>query len=712
LFIYIFSLINKIGKSYVLFLFLVALGWGQDQIQVYTSEDSVVVYGERFYEVPRFGSIATKSNLPLFQLPANIGVVTGAMMENQNNIFLGEALNNISGVNPQTGLGIHDYFIIRGFNSLDNGLILMDGIMEPGVPIYNLYNIEQVELLKGPGAFLYGARSLSGIVNLMAKRPLFENFVKISGNAGSYKSLRGTVDMGISNLQKGVAARINGLGQSSTSYRNDKENSVYAFNPTVLWQPHSTVQLNIYYEYMASHFKPDAGLPLIFDPLSNQLNQLPEISRKTSFQTPYDKSEQELHRFKVEFVKKLNPSITLQNRLYYNYLGWSAVGTILNGAFPTIMGNYVVSRSHQLLDDVQQLVGNQLELKFASYTDNFKNELLAGIEINRLTDDFNIDIVSDLPPLDLNHPVETYLENSIQPVPYQFGEAKSSVIAPYLLNILSIKNNLRLYSGGRYDMISFEEDLNNTNREYHQFSPMLGINYSFLRNTAIYVNAGKAFAPPSSRILGNPEAEKSKQIELGLKRNWFNGKIRSTVAFYSLEKENIAIPVGMGLSKQIGSQRSRGVEFEVTGQMSEKCASLFSYSYTDAILTKFAELKVVGVDDLGYPVTGYFDRTGNTASFAPAHMFNFWHSREIGTHFGCGAGIRYVSQQYIAEDNIFKINDYFVADASAYFKTGKFRWSLNLKNITDSDYELRGFSPSSVIPAMPFAVYGGFEIKY
>ena len=99
----------------------------------------------------RASSIAAKVDVPLQQTPASVGVVTRALSREQNNGVLGDALRNVSGVNIQTQSGIFDYFVVRGFDSLSSGLVMTDGIAEPEATYYQLYNVERVEVLKGPG---------------------------------------------------------------------------------------------------------------------------------------------------------------------------------------------------------------------------------------------------------------------------------------------------------------------------------------------------------------------------------------------------------------------------------------------------------------------------------------------------------------------------------------------------------------------------------
>jgi TonB-dependent siderophore receptor len=712
---------NCFIKSFVIiltFIILSNISYAQEKIFDITFGDTLFVYAEKDAKIAKYNSIIAKSSIPSFRTPFGIGVITSAIIQSQNGVTLGDALNHVSGVNPQAGLGIYDYFIIRGFNSLDNSLILYDDIIEPEATIYNLYNIDRVEVLKGPGAFLYGGSPLSGTINLVRKQPVFRNFATFSGSAGSFQTYRGNVDAGFAKPEIGFASRINGVWQQSDLYRKNKNNEVYAINPAFTWQINNSSQVSVNIEYFETNSKPDAGLPLIFnfntDFTGGMLNEIPDVPRDFSYQTPFDESNQRLIRTQVKFVKKINSNLSLKNNFYYTDLDWFSKGTILNGAFPIPLPNssLTIFRSFQKLDYHQKFIGNQLEVHYSIGPSAYRHKIVAGMEINRLNDLFSIDIIPQIPIIDLLNPVETFQETSMSFSPYQIGDAKNTVIAPYILDVVSFWQKLNLFFGSRYDYITFKDDLDNTDQEFKKLSPMLGFNYTILSSLALYGNLGKSFAPPSSRVVGNLEAEESNQVEMGLKKNWLDGKIRTTVSAFQLKKENIAIPDRNGISKQIGSQESKGIEIEFSGQMTEKCASIFSYAYTDAKLTEFSELVNIGVDELGKPILRYFDYSNNASAFAPKHIVNFWHTREIGSHFGFGAGFRYVSDQFIYEDNVFKIDDYFTIDANLFYKLGNMRWFLNFKNITDAKYEMRGFGAASVIPAPPFAIYGGFEISY
>jgi outer membrane receptor protein involved in Fe transport len=135
--------------------------------------------------------------------------------------------------------------------------------------------------------------------------------------------------------------------------------------------------------------------------------------------------------------------------------------------------------------------------------------------------------------------------------------------------------------------------------------------------------------------------------------------------------------------------------------------TFIAYAFTEPELTEF-------VDQIDGTPTMRIDRSGNVPAFAPKHILNAWTNKTFGNRLGLGLGGRYLSEQFIDEDNAYKIDGFFTLDAMLYYQIGDLRWSLNVKNLTDAKYETRGFSlfySASVLPGNPFAVYGGFEVS-
>ncbi len=708
-------------------LFLGSLAMGQEGYQEYTLEDSVTVTAEKAGKIATHNTIATKLPLPLRETPMSVGVVTHQMFTTQGSVVLSDALKNVAGVNCQTGNGVHDYFIIRGFNSLDNGLVLTDGTPEPEVTFYHLYNIERVEVLKGPGAFLYGANPLSGTVNLVRKPPLFEKLAVVEGTFGQFNTYQGKLDANYGSAATGLALRVNALYQQSDFFRNQKDNKSFAVNPAVAWRIGTRSHVHVDYEFADAEYAPDAGIPLLPDLAALQtgqvrLSHLPDIDPETAYETPFDFSDQKMHRLKARFTSRISPHITLRNKFYYTDLDWQSRGTLLSGAFPDPQsGRLQVVRSMTHLNDRQKMTGNQLEATFTFKTGGIRHLLLTGLELRQLKDDFTLGFALPLssslpgiPPIDLLQPVEFANEQSIAPLFAQESDARVRAIAPYFINQLTLSRQVRLYLGGRYDAIQYREDRHDADLptvrledDFNRFNPLAGVVYLPHPSVSLYSSIGQSFAPPSTQLglALNRQAEESSQFEVGIKGEWLHSRLRTNVAYFDLQKDNISIPEGNGLAA-VGDQRSRGVEVEVVAEPWQDWLLFVNYAFTDAELTTFRES--VFRSSTNQVIVDY---SGNRPAFVPEHLLNVWSTREFAGGLGLGGGLRYVSTQFIDEDNVFELDGYVTVDATVYYRLGGVRLGLNFKNLTDTEYFTRGFGNSAVIPADPFATYGSLEIR-
>ncbi len=657
----------------------------------------VVTVEERLPMVPEESNLATKLPAPLQEIPASVSVVSHNLFKSQDAVILSDALRNVAGLNIQSNFGVHDYFLIRGFDSLSAGLVLTDGAAEPEATFYNLYNVEQVEVLKGPAAFLYGGNPLSGVVQLTRKEPQFNTFFQAAGTLGAFGTFRGQADLNLGSSDSPVAFRFNVMGQDVDGYR-ELPNHQVAVNPALTWRVGGKTSLSVNFEYVANRYTPDSGLPLLG-------NQIAPVPRTAHYGSPFDTSDQDLFRVRVDWSHQVNDSILLRYKFYYTDLDWQSDGTLLSGVFPDQTGSLQVQRFLNLLDDRQKLAGNQFEAAFRFDTGPVRHDLLAGFEASRLADNFSLD-VAFLPTLDLFRPVETARE------PFFFlpgqslaGDSRSIVLAPYVVDQIQFGERVRVFAGGRLDRIDFDDPALGSRRDETRFSPMIGLLVAPDPSLSVYANAGRAFAPPSTLVVGDRSPEESVQYELGFKKR-FGERVRANLSLYQLDRENIAIPDANGVTRRQGDQRSRGVEVELAIEQDPFWHSFLSYAYNDSELRRFAEFGLVSFFP---PTFGVLDRSGNTAPFAPKHIFNCWTTKEFPGGFGLGGGARYVSGQFIAPDNAFAIDGHLTFDAVVSWRVENWRLSLHLKNLTNRDYETRGFGATSVIPADAFGAYGTLQ---
>ena len=650
--------------------------------------------------VPSGNTIASKLPLPLHLTPNNVGIVTAGLFEQQHARVLGDALINVSSINVQPGFGgVHDFFVVRGFDSISSSLILTDGAPEPEATFYQLYNIELVEVLKGPGGFLYGSNPLAGTVNLVRKQPFATRGLHLSTSGGSFSTFDGTIDANHGTADGRAAFRVNALVRDSGGYRDNRDGKAVAFNPAMTWLIADRHSLNANFEYARSEFSPEAGVPLLF-------NEIPPVRLENDYNAASDRSEQNVYRFQADYEGQLSETVRIRNKLYYRGLDWQSDGTLLIGAFPEISpafvptGRMVVARSQIKLDDRQKILGNQFEAIFNFDTGAVRHNLLTGIETSRHADDFTIDAFL-LAPVELFNPVEP----GLPPFPLGSagaGDARSIVIAPYAIDQITFSDRLQVLAGARLDNIDFDDQRTGRSRNDSKLSPMLGAAWAASDGVSVYGNYSRSFAPPSPRTFEDLAPEESEQIEAGLKLRFLDGRGQATVAVYRLVRDNIAIPDDNGFSQQIGNQRSTGFELELAAEPGGGFRGVVSYAYNDAELTEFSE-RVTGFTPFGVPFEQTLDRSGNRPAFTPEHLLNVWVSKTLISGLGVSLGGRYIGDQFIAEDNAFNIDHAFIVSGALVYDWSRYQISVNVQNLADSAYFVRGFGSQSVTPASPVA---------
>jgi TonB-dependent siderophore receptor len=652
--------------------------------------------------IPQSNAIGTKLAIDSQLTPAIVGTVSSELFNEQGAVTLSDVLENVSGVGIQSQNGISDFFTVRGFDSLSGALVMVDGAAVPEATFYPTYNMQGVEVLKGPGGYLYGADPMAGAVNIVRKQPVPNDFLGVQLNGGSFGTYEGPVDWNQSNDEASFAFRLNSFYRESDGYRDNTPSDHWAVNPSFNFRISDRSSINVNLEAVEASYSPDAGLPLIN-------GAIPNVDRDTSYQSILDFSDQTVQRVQVDYQIDLNDRVTLRNKAYFRDLDWQSTGTLLFQDFFSPMTP--VGRAVNALDNQQRFSGNQLEAVIRLGSGRVKHNILAGVEVARRENDYNIQF-GFLTSMDLVTPVDP--DTSVFLFPFQSGTAESTTVAPYIVDQIEFSPKFHLMLGVRHDDIEFDSTVSDmgmgavvTNRSDGDTSPRAGFVWAPNKTLSFYANAAESFAPPSPRVVGSREPENGDQVEVGVKKQFAGGKVQSTFAVYEINRTNIAIPDNNGFTQQQGDQRSRGLEFEIAAEPAPGLRTFFSYAYNDAELTRFAELVQTG------PMTFMtFDRTGNTPAFAPENLANLWISKQLGRAWGIGGGGRYIDSQFISEANSFAIDSSFLRDACVFYRRDNWRVYLHLKNLTDEKYVMRGFGSDSVIPASPFAAYAtiGFNL--
>jgi len=690
---------------------------------------NIKITANRYERIAEYNEIALKIPISIQEIPVSVDIISREMIQDQCSRTLSDALKYTSSINVQGNLGSQDYFLIRGFESNSSGLILLDGVDEPDVSLYqfygfgffDLYNIDQIEALKGPAAFLYGSNTLSGTVNLTLKKPVLNNFSEIDFQIGSYQDKRSSVDLGVADKNSKWAFRFNGLLHEYAQYRNPEKNHKIAINPAFTWKFSNQNQLTFLYEHIDSKMRPDTGIPLYSDGHSWMI---PQVSDQTNYDSPFDLFDLSFHRFRIQFQSQPRKWIQIKNQFFSSTLKGHSNLTMSHMPFLDKDMQWKLTRHLFAAEESQSFIGNQTDVHLQFHTGRILHHLVAGCEIRKL------DMDSDKGKLMLNHVRYLSPDTSINITSNDIDqcmtidtETQLNNLAPYIAALTTISDHLKIMSGGRIDIIDYSTNRENAPFDYISryvtssispysncfkcFSPTLGCVYLNSQQLSFYMNIGQSYAFTASSY---DQPEKSKQFEMGFKYQGKSKRFRMSAAVYQLNKDHIMIPIQIPsegtIQSSSGSQRSEGLELEIETQPYDHLYCFINYAYTDAYLTHYQ-----AYIQTKQRLTELLNFSDNYAPFVPNHLFNLWVTKFIQDRWGFGFGLCYTGDQYISIENDFKLPGYWMLNAMLSYQMNHLKLQYDLKNISNNKFYMRGLGPNSVIPGNPIIMHASLLVS-
>ncbi|MEH2393760.1 MAG: TonB-dependent siderophore receptor [Nostoc sp.] len=664
----------------------------------------LVVTGEQDgYRVPD-STTATRTDTPQRDIPQSIQVIPQQVIKDQQITRISDAVRNVSGVTPQGGYaGSTDNYNIRGFTTYDNlrnGFAVQDNFVNPT-------NIERIEVLKGPASVLYGQFEPGGVVNYITKQPLSEPYYSAEFTAGSFSTYRPSIDIsGPLNSDRTLLYRLNTAYENFGSFIDFNHQETFAIAPALTYKIDDATTLTLEYEYLKLDRVFNDGLaayPSVFKaPISRFLGE------------PDDHFSQETnsvflnvnHRFSknIQFRSGFSATVNNSEESEFRPDSIDADGRTVRRRFAAGPGYY---QNYSLQND---LISN-----FS--TGSIQHQLLVGLEWNKYIYgyDYLRSAASLTPSIDLFNPVYGASR------PAEFDEAAErdrndrNTIAVYLQDQVTLLPNLKLLVGGRYDFIHRKNrvqlldslgrdpiDDATIDRLYDDaFSPRVGIVYQPIEPISIYASYSRSFNPSSSQTADRTELppERGTQYEVGLKADLIKDRLSATFAAYDITKENVATtdPNNRDFSIAAGEVKSRGLEFDVSGQILSGWNVIGSLFHNDAFVSR----------DNSLPV-------GDSLVNAAGIGGSLWTSYEIQNGdwkgLGFGGGVFYTGDREAELPNTFKIPSYVRADATIFYKRDNWRVGLNFKNLFDTQYyDSQGYY---LRPGAPLTVLGTFSVQF
>ncbi|MDB5840942.1 MAG: TonB-dependent siderophore receptor [Herminiimonas sp.] len=657
---------------------------------------------------------ATKTDTDLRDTPQAISVVTEAQISDQAAQSLQEALLYTPGVNFAQGEGNRETPIFRGIST--TGDFFVDGVRDDVQYYRDLYNIERVEVFRGPNAMIFGRGATGGLINRVTKTPSWTPGYGGSLTFGSWANRRATVDIN-QPLNQDLAFRLNGLYENSNSYRDGVSIERSGVNPTLSWRVAPKTMVTVGYEYFKDDRIADRGI-------SSYLGAPVQTDRSTFFgNAAGSPTGTTLNAATALIEHTFDNGALLRNRARY-----ADQDKFYQNVFPGAVnaaGNAVAISAYNNAMTRESWF-NQTDLIFPLVTGAVKHKILVGAEFGQQdTDNFrntgffpgNATSVS----VPLSNPV------TFAPIVYRQSATdadntgKAKVAALYLQDQIELSPQFQIVAGLRYDKFKVDFKNNRTAQTFRTddglVSPRVGVIYRPIEPLSLYANYSIAYLPRAGDQLSSLnlttaalEPEKFKNYELGAKWD-VSPNVAATAAVYRLDRTNVVVldPSDPANTRTMLSdgQRSEGLELSLVGNLSSAWSATGGYSYTDARFIADTSATL---------------RAGGRVAQVPKHTFSLWNRYEFNPKIAAALGVIYRGKTFAANEQIataaapipnVTLPGYTRVDAAFFYKIDKnLQAQVNIENLFDKKYYAFANSNTNITPGSPRAIRVGLVARF
>lgn len=651
---------------------------------------------------------SSKYTAPLRDTPRSVTVITEQVIQDTGALSLTDALRTSSGITFGAGEGGNpagDRPIIRGFNAESD--VFIDGLRDVGSQTREIFNIEGVEVSKGPGSAYTGAGSTGGSLNLITKTAKRHDFLDGSFTYGSDQTRRYTLDVNRV-LTDNVAGRLNLMKhEANVAGRDGVEVSRWGVAPTVTFGFDTPTRLTLSYYHLETDDVPDYGLPLTES--SNAVRRPVSVDRSNFYGlTERDYRETTSDSGTVRIEHDLNEAITVSNTFRMVRTTFDSITTNPDDSAGNISEG-LVWRSAKSRNAVNEGWVNQTDLRAVFETGTIEHTLVTGIEAsdndvhNR---GYSLDsggrTCTAVGPncADLYNPAyDTAWSGSITDS-QNYTDTDTQTLSAYVFDTLKFNEQWSLNMGLRYDDFDttssgygslagrgsaagdFERESNS-----HFWNYQLGLVFNPLPNGSVYAAwstssnpVGETSGEGLSDVAYNTldlEPERNRNYEIGTKWDFFNNRLGLNAAIFRTEKTNMRVTDADGATiGNIGETKVDGFEVGATGQLTSKWQVLANYTYLDGEIVDGGVVSgVAGAND------------GNDIPNTAENSLSLWTTYEVLPKVTIGGGAFYVDSRFGNEANTVEVPSYWRYDAMASYRVNEHvDVQLNVQNLTDKRY--------------------------
>ena len=647
----------------------------------------IVVTGERDdddYFVPN-ASTATRTDTPLRDVPQSIQVIPRQVIEDQQAIGIEEVLENAAGVSFRGNDGGRGLELnIRGFEApiLRNGFSVTargGDFAEPEAA-----NLERIEVLRGPASVLFGQADPGGVINLVTKQPLSEPYYNVQLQGGNRGFISPSIDLSGPLTEDGrLLYRLNALVRREDGFRDfDNDYERFFIAPTLTWLISDNTDLTVNLEYTEDNEPTDQGNIAFGEGVA-------DIPPERVLNNPEDTLEQDYLNLGYTLEHRFSDNWRLRNQ--FSYISTSFDYSVYAVPIGTLVDESTGIVPRTFTDQEQDFNNYSFytNIQGRFNTGAIQHTLLFGVDIAHSESEFFSRFGGFNDPAFLN-PINIF-DPDYSAVPTPPAESIPVIIdnnvetdrlGIYLQDQIDILDNLILVAGVRYDAVD-EDTVNNltdteTNQYDDAFTPRIGIVYQPIEPISLYANYSRSFVPNTATDADDQPLppEEGEGFEVGIRGEIIENRLAATLAYFDITKQNVATadPNVLFASVATGEQRSRGVDFSLTGEILPEWNVVASYAYIDAEVTEDNNADIVG----------------NRLFAVPEHSASLWTTYEIQSGdlqgLGFGLGVNFVGEREGDLANSFRADSYFLTNAAVFYRRSDWSVQLNVDNLFDIDY--------------------------
>jgi iron complex outermembrane receptor protein len=631
--------------------------------------------------------VSAKADIPLLENSQPISIVSQETLSSQGVLRLGEALYNVAGVSRNNTYGFFDGFNIRGFNA-SAGATYLDGLLDDtGYGTSELTGLERLEVVKGPASGLFGQGPLSGIVNLVSKRPQAEAFLDAAVTSGAYNLLETRVDANAPlTAGGGLLGRVSAVFRDQDFFVNASGQRRIFIAPSLTWKPSDATTLTVLGRYVDDHINPWSPTTAYGTALPNPNGP---ISIKLAINDATYPAVQDNDYWNAGYVldHKFSETIAFHQSLRYqnfhnswdNWLFVSSTSADLRRVGRFYYGPFDQNGTYFRVD-------SNFSARFD--TGPLSHYVLAGFDFGR-RHTFETNLFDPGPYyLDLYNPVYGTVSTPNPAIARTTYESSTKQRGFYLQDHVNLGEIFTVTLGGRWDKAISRIVNNGTTNprvEDNAFSPKAGATVALNDWASLYVNFAKSFSPQGTYRASDGSTlppERGVNYEVGIKIAKSDSTLVGMATLFELTRKNVATadlsPTAPPNTYVLtGEQRTRGLELELAWRPRPGVELTGAYTYLDPKVAADSRLLV-----------------GARLASVPKHIANLWvrYTIENGplANLGAGLGLHHESDRpastSTATSPAFYLNAYTLVDAALFYKVGDWALQANVRNIFNERY--------------------------